>query len=66
MTQHKYDKQPGDLEIRIRPDGSLILVAPDQELLDLAQALSTTDKRTPHDNTDALQHRTETVDPQHA
>ncbi|MDH7599541.1 MAG: hypothetical protein QHH07_07915 [Sedimentisphaerales bacterium] len=39
MKQRPYKKRPGDLEIRILKDGRLVLVGPDQALLDLAKAV---------------------------
>ncbi len=39
MKEKKYHKQPGDYEIRFLKDGRVVFVGPDQELLDLAQAM---------------------------
>ena len=39
MNPQPYSKQAGDLEIRIRPDGTLVFVAPDQALMKLAEDL---------------------------
>jgi len=39
MKEKAYQKQPGDYEIRFLKDGRVVFVGPDQELLDLAQAM---------------------------
>lgn len=38
MKRTKYRKRrPGDMEIRILPDGRLVLIAPDEKMLDVAR-----------------------------
>ena len=39
MKKQPYQKQPGDFEIRVLKDSRLVLVGPNQELIDLAQSL---------------------------
>jgi hypothetical protein len=39
MTQEPYKRQQGDFELRIRSDGSIVFVAPDETLLEIAQAI---------------------------
>lgn len=34
-----YQRKTGDFEIRILPDGRLVFVAPDEQLIELAQTL---------------------------
>ncbi len=55
MTKEPYQRQPGDLEIRVLKDGRFVLVAPDQELMDLGKTITelpteeTCDERNAHD-----------------
>jgi hypothetical protein len=35
-----YKRKPGDAEIRILPDGRVVVVAPDQKMLELARKLA--------------------------
>jgi hypothetical protein len=44
MKPQPYSKRAGDLEIRIRPDGTLVFVAPDQDLMKLAEVLQSEGK----------------------
>lgn len=37
MTKKRYEKQQGDFEVRILKDGKLVVVAPDEEFLELAE-----------------------------
>ncbi len=46
MKPQPYSKQVGDLEIRIRPDGTLVFVAPDQDLMELAETLQKNQQQT--------------------
>lgn len=39
MTQKPYQRNAGEFEIRILPDGRVVMVAPDQTLMEVAQAL---------------------------
>ncbi len=41
MTRKPYKRQQGDFEIRILGDGRLVMVAPDETLLEIAQAIET-------------------------
>jgi hypothetical protein len=36
-----YQRKQGDFEIRILRDGRLVMIAPDEALLDMAQSLDT-------------------------
>ncbi|MCU0915708.1 MAG: hypothetical protein MUC88_14265 [Planctomycetes bacterium] len=38
MSQTPYQRQQGDFELRILSDGRLVMVAPDETLLEIAQA----------------------------
>ena len=39
MTEIPYQRKPGDYEIRILPDGRVVMVAPDETLMDIAREL---------------------------
>jgi hypothetical protein len=39
MSRKPYKRKPGDLEIRIRPDGRVFVAEADEALLDVCQAL---------------------------
>ncbi len=39
MSQTPYQRQHGDFELRILRDGRLVMIAPDETLLEIAQAL---------------------------
>ena len=39
MNKVPYRRKPGDFEIRIKPDGQVIMLAPDQALIELATML---------------------------
>ena len=40
MNKTPYKRQPGDYEIRLLKDGRMVLVGPDQTLLEIAKYLS--------------------------
>jgi len=46
MDGKPYQRQKGDFEIRILPDGRLVFVAPDEELISLSQMLEKKDSET--------------------
>ncbi|MHC4565133.1 MAG: hypothetical protein ACYTE3_05170 [Planctomycetota bacterium] len=52
MSKSPYKRKPGDLEIRILSDGRVVMVAPDEELMEVA--------RTVGPNSAALEPTTET------
>ena len=37
MSQTPYQRQQGDFELRILSDGRLVMIAPDETLLEIAQ-----------------------------
>ncbi len=39
MKNKTYKRKPGDFELRILSDGRLVMVAPDESLLQIAQVL---------------------------
>ena len=39
MSRKPHKRRPGESEIRILPDGRLVLVAPDEVLLDVGEAV---------------------------
>ena len=39
MKKKSYKRKPGDFEIRILKDGKVIMIAPDEALLKIAQAV---------------------------
>jgi hypothetical protein len=38
MSQKPYQREQGDFELRILKDGRLVMIAPDETLLEIAQA----------------------------
>ena len=48
MTERPYQRSPGDFEIRVLKDSRIVLVGPDQALMDLGKAMT----RTPGAETD--------------
>jgi hypothetical protein len=48
-----YQRQKGDFEIRILPDGRLVFVAPDEHLAEVAEGLECT-KTTVNQNTETI------------
>lgn len=45
MTKKPYKRKTGDFEIRVLKDGRVVMIAPDQELMDLAEAIKTHDNQ---------------------
>lgn len=41
MSQAPYQRRQGDFEVRILRDGRVVLIAPDETLLEIAQTLET-------------------------
>ena len=39
MKKKLYQRSPGDFEIRILSDGRIVMIAPDEKLLEVAQIL---------------------------
>ena len=39
MMKKPYQRNAGEFEIRILPDGKVVMVAPDEELMDMAKLL---------------------------
>lgn len=39
MKKKPYKRKPGDLEVRILSDGRVVMIAPDEGLLEVAQAI---------------------------
>ena len=39
MKNKPYERKPGDLEVRILSDGRVVMIAPDEKLLEVAQAI---------------------------
>ena len=39
MKKKPYKRNPGDLEIRILEDGRMVMIAPDETLLEIAQSI---------------------------
>ncbi len=40
MTQRRHHRQRGEFEIRVLKDGRLVMIAPDETLLDMARAIA--------------------------
>jgi hypothetical protein len=49
MSQTPYQREQGDFELRILPDGRLVLIAPDETLLEIARTLEETTDGGPQD-----------------
>ena len=45
MTKKPYKRKTGDFEIRVLKDGRVVMIAPDQELMDLAETIKTDDNQ---------------------
>ena len=45
MKKKPYKRKPGDLEIRILPDGRMVMVAPDETLLEIARSIEDDNNR---------------------
>ena len=41
MSQKPYQREQGDFELRILKDGRLVMIAPDETLMEIAQAIET-------------------------
>ena len=39
MTEKPYKRKTGDFEVRVLKDGRVIMIAPDQELMEVAEAI---------------------------
>ena len=39
MKKKPYQRNAGEFEIRILPDGRVVMVAPDEDLMDMAKSL---------------------------
>ncbi|MHC4060309.1 MAG: hypothetical protein ACYSUC_01665 [Planctomycetota bacterium] len=55
MKEERYRRRPGDFEIRVLRDGRLVMIAPDEALLDLARTAAA-DKREPPPKTESKKH----------
>ena len=59
MKKKPYKRKPGESEIRILPDGRIVMIAPDQELLDIGTVLEA-ERNIAEINTENIEHeRTE-------
>ncbi len=45
MKKKPYQRKAGEFEIRILPDGKVVMVAPDEELMDMAKLLEPTNEQ---------------------
>jgi hypothetical protein len=39
MKKNPYKRKPGDFEIRVLPDGRVVMIAPDETLIEIAESL---------------------------
>ncbi|MBN1763876.1 MAG: hypothetical protein JW860_01350 [Sedimentisphaerales bacterium] len=40
MSPKKYKRKPGDFELRILPNGQLVMIAPDEAIIKMARSLT--------------------------
>jgi hypothetical protein len=40
MKKKPYKRKPGEMEIRIKVDGQVIMIAPDEKLLEVARSVN--------------------------
>jgi len=50
MKKKPYKRKPGDFEIRILKNNQTVFIAPDQQLMDIAENLKNPDKEKPKDD----------------
>lgn len=50
MKKKPYKRKPGDFEIRILKNNQAVFIAPDQQLLDIAENLKNPNKENPQDD----------------
>jgi hypothetical protein len=43
MKEKPYKRKPGDFEVRILSDGRVVMVAPDEELIEIAHTVERSD-----------------------
>jgi hypothetical protein len=60
MSKKPYKRKPGDFEVRILSDGRMVMVAPDEELIEIAREIerganTETQDDAPGENTEAKQ-----------
>ncbi len=58
MKNRPYKRKPGDFEIRILNDGKVVMIAPDESLIEVAQAVDP--NNTPAKNGDKENVRSQT------
>ena len=46
MSKKPYKRKPGDLEVRILSDGRIVMVAPDEELIEIAREVERSNRNT--------------------
>jgi len=44
MKKEQYKRKPGDFEIRILADGRLVMIAPDEQLIEIAKTIDSAKK----------------------
>ncbi len=57
MSKKPYKRKPGDFEVRILSDGRIVMVAPDEELIEIARHVERSDNTETQD--DATRENTE-------
>ena len=57
MSKKPYKRKPGDFEVRILSDGRIVMVAPDEELIEIARYVERSDNTETQD--DATRENTE-------
>ena len=46
MSKKPYKRKPGDFEVRILSDGRIVMVAPDEELIEIAREVERSNRNT--------------------
>lgn len=60
MKNRPYKRKPGDYEIRILPDGRVVMIAPNEELIELAEIIDPNNNALPKNTENELNVRTTT------
>ena len=61
MNKEPYKRKPGDFEVRILSDGRVVMVAPDEDLIEIAEMInqSSNDLKSTTETKDATRENTD-------